>query len=159
MKMKLIKNKRSVLTLVIISLFILTIYGCAEEIKVEEFETRDVVLSEKVIEVDRQQSEDFYLGIMNKYEDKKEFSLVIACSSGNCDKSLVLQAFPTIGIEGGKKGAFPMRIQALVNADKGEYQYEFFVMKDDQVYGKEVLSVVVTGAVEEIKKEIVKKSV
>ena len=152
------KKKSMMFALILISLFTLLLYGCAEKIKVEEFETRDVVLSEKVIEIDRQQSEDFYLGIMNKYEDKKEFSLVINCLSGNCDESLVLQAFPTIGIEGGKKGAFPMRIQALVNADKGEYQYEFSVMKEDKVYGKEVLSVVVTGAVEEIKREIVKKS-
>ena len=157
--MKKIDNKRSMLTLIIISLFILTIFGCTEKIAVEEFETKGVVLSKNVIKIDRLQKEDLYLGIMNKYEDKKEFSLVINCIAGNCDKNLVLQAFPTIGIEGGKKGAFPMRVLAQANANKGEYQYEFSVMKDYQVYGKEILSVVVTGAVEELKKEIVKKSV
>jgi hypothetical protein len=156
--MKLIKNKTSVLALIIVCLFILTIYGCTQKIAVEEFKTKDVVLSKNVIEIDRQQKEDFYLGIMNKYEDKEEFSLVINCLAGTCDKNLVLQTFPTIGIEGGKKGAFPMRVLAVANADIGTYQYEFSIMKDDQVYGKEVLSVVVTGAVEELKKEIIKKS-
>ncbi|MBW2986953.1 hypothetical protein KY336_00235 [Candidatus Woesearchaeota archaeon] len=156
--MKQKKNKGLVFAFAMIILVSLLLYGCVERIAVEEFETKDVVLSKNVIELDRQQHEDFYLGIVNKDEEKKDFSLVINCMTGNCDENLVLQAFPTIGIEGGKKGAFPLRIQALAEARKGEYQYELSVMKDDITYGTEILSVVVTGAVEEMKKEIIEKS-
>ncbi|MBW3018231.1 hypothetical protein KY325_03670, partial [Candidatus Woesearchaeota archaeon] len=135
----------------------IAMFGCVERIQVEEFEQKNVVLSKNVIKLDRMQSEDFYLGIKNSYETKEDFSLVIKCLTDNCDGNLVLQTFPTIGIEGNKNGAFPMRVHALENAQQNEYQYELDVMKDDGVYGQERLNVVVTAAVEKMKKELVEK--
>ncbi|MBD3259020.1 hypothetical protein GF371_00130 [Candidatus Woesearchaeota archaeon] len=150
-------NKRRMLLLAIFTSFVLIISGCGERIETEELEEKNIVLSRNLIELDRLQNEDFYLGIKNNYEKEQEFSLVIKCLTDNCENNLVLQTFPSIGIEANKNGAFPMRINALEDAQKSEYQYEFDVMKNDELYGQERLTVVVTGAVEEMKKELVQR--
>ncbi len=117
-----------------------------------------ILLSEDRIQLDPYQSEDIFLGVKNNFKENKDFYVILECKTNDCEKNVILQTFPSIGIEKDVKGAFPLRVIIPENAEKGVYVYELVVKENGNVYGSDVLTVEVKNEVEE-KLEKIKEEV
>ena len=146
-------------TIVLLCLLLISIFliSCAGDITKQKLEGRTILLSTPRISLDPLQSQDLYLGVNNIYETDEKFEITMECTVADCNKYVLAQTFPSIGISAKKMGAFPIRIIAQEEAIPGMYPFQLTVTHKNIVHGTETLTVVVTAEVEKQKQELKEK--
>lgn len=142
------------LSLLLISIFLVS---CAGDITPQKLQGRTILLSTPRIKLDPMQSQDIYLGVNNVFDADEKFEIVIECTIVDCNKYILAQTFPSIGISAKKMGAFPIRIMALEKAIPGQYPFQLTVKHDDTVHGTATLTVQITQELQQKKQELEQK--
>ncbi|MCK4670431.1 MAG: hypothetical protein KAT43_04465 [Nanoarchaeota archaeon] len=148
------RKSTTLLCLLLISIFLIS---CAGDITTQKLQGRTILLGTPRIKLDPLQSQDIYLGVNNIYETDEKFEITMECTIADCNKYVLAQTFPSIGISANKMGAFPIRIMALEEAIPGMYPFQLTVKHKDAVHGTATLTVQVTAEVEKQKQELKKK--
>lgn len=136
---------------ILILFMLILLVSCAKEDKIAstELEGKNVILSIHEFELEPDGSHDFYIGIKNNMSDDISLKLVLECKTSNCQDNLRVQTFPVIGLGFNKSGAFPIRVEALTDTEKGNYTYQIVLVQDESTYGEEEFTVEITKTMDE----------
>ena len=139
---------RKTIILAMLLLILIIITSC------KPIEKENIFLSAHEIVLDAGQNYDLYLGIKNNFDLKKDFTLTYSCNE--CNNDVIVQMFPNIGLDAQKSAAFPIRIIANEQSQNKQYEIEFIVREDSNIYGTDKLKITVSDKVspETLTKEI-----
>lgn len=120
-----------------------------EQVQVEEqaeptiVEFVPVTLSATQLILNKGEAKDILLSIENKYEEQKEYSIMLDCTdyqATGCTK-LVVSSQVKFTVPAKQKASTPITLRALSDIQEGTYELFVSVRQDDKTYGREQLFV------------------
>ncbi|MBW2987819.1 hypothetical protein KY336_04680 [Candidatus Woesearchaeota archaeon] len=100
-----------------------------------------VTLSATQLILNKGEAKDVLLSIENKYEEQKEYSIVLDCTDyqGTGCTKLVASTQVKFIVPAKQKASTPITLRALSDIQEGTYELYVSVRQDDKTYGKEQL--------------------
>jgi len=139
-------------------LLLILLTSCVkEEISPQELEEKSVVLSMHKIVLEPLQSQDFFVGLKNEFSENMTFYVSAVCRTNNCDNNIIVQTFPLFSLGPEKSGAFPIRVEALENSQKGNYTVNIVVKQDNRTYDSDEFTIEIPRTIEEVKESALKR--
>jgi hypothetical protein len=131
---------------IMLLVFLILVSGCVSDpISSNDLDQKNLVLSSKLLTLELGQEKDFFMGINNKDTNSRKFDIFISCK--NCEDNVVVQFFPSIEIDAGSKGAFPILLKTSESAKEGNYKFYISVNHKDNLIAEESFSVQVIDSV------------
>jgi uncharacterized membrane protein len=119
-----------------------------EQVQVEEpkepvMEFVPVTLSATQLILDNGEAKDITLTIENKYEEQKEYSIILDCTDyqGTGCSKLIASSQVKFIVPAKQKASTPITLRALSDIQKGTYELFISVRQNDKTYGNEQLFV------------------
>lgn len=127
-----------------LAILVLIISSCQQS-------NKNVIISEKEINLEPNDEKTFYIGINNINDEDKKFKISYECN--NCNDEIKLQMFPEIGLQANREGAFPIKIITSNKIKEGNYEIQIKIMEENKQSVTKTIIIRVKSELNEIIKE------